>query len=109
MGRAPATHLAPMGGNQDAFGVARNQTLLEIRPQKEMFCDPLELPDEVIAAQEQGRLVIFAGAGVSMGPPSNLPGFGDLAAGIVKNTKHSVRKPYDEFLGDMVTDGVQVH
>lgn len=74
-----------------------------------MFCDPLELPDEVIAAQEQGRLVIFAGAGVSMGPPSNLPGFGDLAAGIVKNTKHSVRKPYDEFLGDMVNDGVQVH
>lgn len=74
-----------------------------------MYCDPLELPDEVIAAQEQGRLVIFAGAGVSMGPPSNLPGFGDLAAAIVKNTKHSVRKPYDEFLGDMVNDGVQVH
>jgi hypothetical protein len=74
-----------------------------------MLCDPLELPDEVIAAQEQGRLVIFAGAGVSMGPPSNLPGFGDLAAEIVKNTQHSVRKPHDEFLGDMVANGVQVH
>lgn len=74
-----------------------------------MFCDPLELPDEIVAAQEQGRLVIFAGAGVSMGPPSNLPGFGDLAAGIVKNTTHAVRTPYDEFLGDMVNEGIEVH
>ncbi len=74
-----------------------------------MFCDPLELSDEIVAAQEQGRLVIFAGAGVSMGPPSNLPGFEKLAARIAENTKHTVQAPYDELLGDLAADGVLVH
>jgi hypothetical protein len=29
-----------------------------------MILDPLEIPDELLEAQEQGRLVVFAGAGV---------------------------------------------
>jgi hypothetical protein len=69
----------------------------------------MDLPDEVVAAQEQGNLVIFAGAGVSMGPPANLPGFEKLAELISQNTPHPVRKPYDEFLGDLATAGVKVH
>ena len=39
----------------------------------------LEIPDEVLRDQQAERLVIFAGAGVSMGPPSSLPNFDRLA------------------------------
>jgi hypothetical protein len=35
----------------------------------------VDLPQALVAAQREGRLVIFAGAGVSMGPPANLPSF----------------------------------
>jgi len=37
------------------------------------------LPQSLITAQREGRLVIFAGAGVSMGPPANLRSFETLA------------------------------
>ena len=40
----------------------------------------VNLHESVVRAQEEGALVIFAGAGVSAGPPSNLPDFGLLAA-----------------------------
>src|SRR5947208_11825481 len=40
-----------------------------------MFFEPLDIPDELVEAQEQGKLVVFAVAGVSMGAPSNLPSF----------------------------------
>lgn len=39
----------------------------------------VELPSDLVDAQRDARLVIFAGAGVSMGPPSNLPDFSKLA------------------------------
>lgn len=42
----------------------------------------VDLPQALVAAQREGRLVIFAGAGVSMGPPANLPSFEDLAVQI---------------------------
>ena len=38
-----------------------------------------EYPEPLLDALRDGRLVIFAGAGVSMGPPANLPGFRELA------------------------------
>lgn len=40
-----------------------------------MLFDTLEIPDQLLIAQEEGRFVVFAGAGVSMGEPSTLPGF----------------------------------
>ncbi len=45
------------------------------------FCN-IKLPDELQLALADGRLVIFAGAGVSFPPPSNLKLFGELAAEI---------------------------
>jgi hypothetical protein len=44
--------------------------------------DDVDIPEALLAAQRDGRLVIFAGAGVSMGPPSNVPGFSRLATQI---------------------------
>jgi hypothetical protein len=54
--------------------------------------DDVDIPEALLAAQRDGRLVIFAGAGVSMGPPSNLPGFSKLAkqiaAGVLTPSKN---------------------
>lgn len=53
-----------------------------------------DLPESLIEAQEAGTLVVFAGAGVSMGSPSNLPSFSQLAkkiaAGALEKKKMSL-------------------
>src|SRR4030095_8791797 len=78
-----------------------------------MFFSPLEIPDALLEAQEQGKLVVFAGAGVSMGPPSNLPSFEQLAAHIAgphplgaEIRKYVAR--LDRFLGELDRQRVKV-
>lgn len=44
-----------------------------------MLLGGINIPEPVLTAYEEGRLVIFTGSGVSMGPPSNLPNFLGLA------------------------------
>ena len=39
----------------------------------------VNLPDALLDAQRDGKLVVFAGAGVSMGAPANFPNFDGLA------------------------------
>jgi len=73
-----------------------------------VLCDSIDLPDELVAAQEQGRLVIFAGAGVSMGAPSNLPSFKQLTERIAENTGYDPTEPYDVFLGTLADASVNV-
>jgi hypothetical protein len=78
-----------------------------------MFFDPIDIPDEVLEAQEQGRLVIFAGAGVSMGDPSNLPSFVELAEYIAGShplaaTFSSRETRLDRFLGELSRSKVDV-
>ena len=41
-----------------------------------MRCGQIDFPDELLHAIRDGRFVVFAGAGVSMGDPANLPSFG---------------------------------
>lgn len=79
-----------------------------------MFFDPLEIPERLLDAQENGKLVIFAGAGVSMGGPSNLPSFKGLAKQIAGNNplandlnRYDTR--LDRFLSDLSHWGVKVH
>ncbi|WP_432937460.1 DUF4020 domain-containing protein [Kribbella sp. CA-253562] len=43
----------------------------------------VEIPEQVLTAYEEGTLVLFTGAGISMAPPSGLPGFAALTAEIV--------------------------
>lgn len=78
-----------------------------------MFFDPLEIPDELIEAQELGKLVVFAGAGVSMGEPSNLPSFGGLALEIAGSHPLAARigsyeGRLDRFLGELARKQVDV-
>lgn len=53
----------------------------------------VDLPQALVAAQREGRLVIFAGAGVSMGPPANLPSLKDLAVQIAGGALDRRRQP----------------
>ncbi|MBM3715309.1 MAG: hypothetical protein FJW64_06150, partial [Actinobacteria bacterium] len=45
----------------------------------------VDIPDELLAAAREGRLVLFVGAGVSINPPSSLPLYDGLARSIAKN------------------------
>jgi hypothetical protein len=44
-----------------------------------MRCGQIDFPDELLHAIRDRRFVVFAGAGVSMGDPANLPSFWSLA------------------------------
>lgn len=82
----------------------------------------IDIPQEIISDLEAGRLVIFAGAGVSSPSPSSLPLFGKLADRLAEGTRlsrhnsetdhaaHGTAKhqPIDRFLGRLVKDGVNV-
>ena len=71
----------------------------------------IDFPEPVLAALRDGKLVIFAGAGVSMGEPSRLPNFPDLARGVAAGTGQTLQKsePVDRFLGRLQHAGVEVH
>ena len=58
-----------------------------------------------------GRLVIFAGAGVSMGAPANLPDFPKLARQIAEGTGQALAEgeTEDRFLGRLNEAGTAVH
>ncbi|SEN39385.1 protein of unknown function [Nitrosospira multiformis] len=72
---------------------------------------PLQIPYNLIDAIRDDRLVIFAGAGVSVGPPANLPDFLNLAGEIARSSALSriEHEPVDHFLGRLQHQGVRVH
>lgn len=74
-----------------------------------MILGTVSLPDELLIALEENRLVIFAGAGVSMPPPSNLPTFNCLASKIAggETVENGTE---DRFLGQLKQNrGTEVH
>ena len=71
----------------------------------------VDFPIELLKALRDGKLVVFAGAGVSVGPPACLPIFSGLAEEIARGTGE-VRgndEPEDRFLGRLQDKGVHVH
>ncbi len=71
----------------------------------------VDFPEPLLNALHDGRLVIFAGAGVSMGPPANLPDFRRLAEEVAIGTGLSIRsdETEDRFLGRLGDRGTDVH
>ena len=55
-----------------------------MKENESMQIGSLELPDELLTALEEHRLVIFAGAGVSIPPPASLPSFKNLVEGLLR-------------------------
>ena len=71
----------------------------------------VDFPIELLRAFRYDELVVFAGAGVSMGVPACLPNFSRLAKQIAIGTGESRDKhdPEDRFLGWLHHKGVDVH
>ena len=69
----------------------------------------IEFDDSILDALRDDRLVVFAGAGVSMGPPSNLASFWKLTCDIAKGTGLAPSEPLDRFLGQLHHRNVAVH
>ena len=68
-----------------------------------------EINESIVNALRDDKLVVFAGAGVSMGSPSNLPSFEKLAIAIARGTGHEAKPPWDQLLGSLQSKGVSVH
>ncbi|MFQ2031774.1 anti-phage defense-associated sirtuin Dsr1 [Aeromonas veronii] len=58
-----------------------------------------DIPNELLHAHEEGRVLFFCGAGISY--PAGLPGFGEL---VIRMSKHA-GEPLDRSEQDMVTQG----
>lgn len=70
----------------------------------------IDFPKGLLDALNNDNLVVFAGAGVSMGEPANLPGFRDLAEEIAKGTGKEIGdKPEDQFLGELSHGRVDIY
>ncbi len=72
----------------------------------------VEVPDKLISAHSDGRLVLFVGAGASVNSPSGLPMFQGLAERLCEESQepppvHGVA--LDKVLGDLERKGVDVH
>jgi len=75
---------------------------------KQWITAEVELPQELIEAHAEGRLVFFVGAGASKAPPSSLPLFAELAdrlgheAGYpLVESSDGVAPMFDHFLGQL--------
>ena len=72
--------------------------------------DDVNLPEKLIKSQQEGCLVVFAGAGVSMGLPSDLPDSRELALEVAAGTAQLEEdEPIDRFLGRLSERGTEVH
>ncbi len=73
--------------------------------------ESVDLPQSLIDAQRNQELVVFAGAGISIGPPSNLPDFEQLAMQVAAGALVPAKdEPLDRFLGRLEAErGVLVH
>ena len=72
----------------------------------------IDFPNELITALDEGNLVVFAGAGVSMGAPAYLPDFKGLAEVIAEGTGEELHtgETEDRFLGRLHRErGAKVH
>ena len=71
----------------------------------------VDFPEPLLNALQSKRLVVFAGAGVSMGPPAGLPSFRRLAEQVAEGTGQSIgtAETEDRFLGRLEDRGTDVH
>ncbi len=82
-----------------------------------MILGGVQIPTEVLTAWEEGNLVLFTGAGISIPSPSGLPGFEDLALQVAQTVGSSLDPRSAEWSGQLDTfmdvlnegEGVDVH
>lgn len=64
---------------------------------------------DILDAIQDDKLVVFAGAGVSMGIPANLPSFENLAREIATDIFKVPSNQFDVFLGQLEYKSIPVH
>ena len=70
----------------------------------------VDFPEQLLEAQRNGKLGVFAGAGVSIPPPSNYPNFEELADKVASGTlSRDNGEQIDRFLGRLYDKQVKVH
>lgn len=77
-----------------------------------MRIGPLNIPEDVLAALDEGKLVVFAGAGVSQAAPSRLQGFNTLVEQILErqlSEQEATSGQLDRLLGRELEQGRAVH
>jgi hypothetical protein len=74
---------------------------------------PLDFPESLLEAAAEGRLVVFAGAGVGMGGPARMPSFWQLcreiAEGLPAHLQPRDNEPEDQYLGRLADAEVPIH
>lgn len=71
----------------------------------------VQFPELLLTAIRDHKLVVFAGTGVSMGDPANLPSYKNLALKVAEGTGEVMQnhEPEDRFLGRLKYKQVDVH
>ena len=70
----------------------------------------VDFPQELLDSQKEGSLVLFAGAGVSIPPPSNYPNFDSLADEVAAGSlTRDTGETVDRFMGRLKDRGIRVH
>lgn len=75
-----------------------------------MLCGTINFPNDIVTALNTNALVIFAGAGVSMGLPANLPDFEKLAKSAAHGTNIEMEpeEAIDRYLGRLESRKVAI-
>lgn len=76
-----------------------------------MYLNNIDFPNQILDAILENKLVVFAGAGASMGKPTSLPDFLELAEKIAEGTGKTIKQnePCEVFLGALKAGGVDVN
>lgn len=76
-----------------------------------MFINKMDFPNQILDALKNNTLVVFCGAGISMGEPTNLPNFEELTKKLAKGTeyKRKSQESCESFLGTMKQNGMNIN
>lgn len=76
-----------------------------------MYINGINVPNEIIDALNNNKLVVFAGAGVSVGAPTCLPNFETLTKKIAEGTNYVLKKgdSCENFLGHLKYKNIDVN
>ena len=76
-----------------------------------MIINGIDFPNQIVEAIKDRKLVVFAGAGASVGEPTSLPDFKELAEKIAEGTRHTLSDsdPCEFFLGMLKAEDIHVN
>lgn len=76
-----------------------------------MYLKDIDFPNKIIDSIQNHTLVVFAGAGASVDPPTSLPNFEKLAKEIAEGTGYTLKKSdsCEVFLGMLKAQGIPVN